>query len=257
VYPILFKFGPIQVTSFGFMMALGFLTSAWLLRKELRRNKKDPELAYELVMAAAIGGVAGAKINFLLIHFDAVLRDPTGMIFSGAGLVWYGGLIGGTFATIFWTKKLKLNVSMVAGMVAPLLALGHGIGRIGCFLVGDDWGKPTDVSWGIAFPNGIDPVNYPVHPTQLYEMTALFIIFAIIWNNRTKFETNWVPLWFYFILSSIQRFVVEYYRKNDLFFGPFTQAQIVSIILIIIGSYGLYRYYSTKAPRRAGAKSNA
>ena len=257
MYPILFKFGPLQITSFGFMMALGFLASAWLLRKELSRNKKDPELAYELVMAAAIGGVAGAKINFLLIHFDSVLRDPMGMIFSGAGLVWYGGLIGGTLATIYWANKLKLNVGMVAGMVAPLLALGHGIGRIGCFLVGDDWGKPTDVSWGIAFPNGIDPVDYPVHPTQLYEMTALFIIFAIIWYNRTRIETNWVPLWFYFVLSSIQRFVVEYYRKNDLFFGPLTQAQLVSIILIIIGSYGLYRYYSNKVPQRAGAKSNA
>ena len=257
MYPILFKFGPLQITSFGFMMALGFLTSAWLLRKELIRNKKDPELAYELVMAAAIGGVAGAKINFLLIHFDSVLRDPTGMIFSGAGLVWYGGLIGGTIGTIYWARKLKLSVGMVAGMMAPLLALGHGIGRIGCFLVGDDWGKPTDVSWGIAFPNGIDPVNYPVHPTQLYEMTALFTIFAIIWYYRTRIETNWVPLLYYLVLSGFQRLVVEIYRKNEIFLGPFTQAQVVSIILIIIGSYGLYRHYSYKVPQRAGAKSSA
>jgi len=123
--------------------------------------------------------------------------------------------------------------------------------------VGDDWGKATDVSWGIAFPNGIDPVDYPVHPTQIYEMTALFIIFAIIWNYRNKIETKWVPLWFYFVLSSIQRFIIEYYRKNDLFFGPFTQAQIVSIILITIGSYGLYRHYYSKIPQRVGAKSNA
>ena len=257
MYPILFKFGPLQITSFGFMMALGFLTTAWLLRKELGRNKKDTELAYELVMSAAIGGVAGAKINFLLIHFDSVLRDPIGMIFSGAGLVWYGGLIGGTLATIYWANKSKLDVGMVAGMMAPLLALGHGIGRIGCFLVGDDWGKPTDVSWGIAFPIGIDPVDYPVHPTQLYEMTALFMIFAIIWYYRNKIETKWVPLWYYLVLSGIQRFVVEYYRKNDQFFGPLTKAQIVSIILIFIGSYGLYRHYSSQVPQRAGAKSNA
>ena len=252
MYPILFKFGPLQITSFGFMMALGFLTTAWLLRKELGRNKKDPEIAYELVMSAAIRGVAGAKINFLLKHFYSVLRDPIGMIFSGAGLVWYGGLIGGTLATIYWANKLKLDVGMVAGMMAPLLALGHGIGRIGCFLVGDDWGKPTDVSWGIAFPIGIDPVDYPVHPTQLYEMTALFMIFAIIWYYRNKIETKWVPLWYYLVLSGIQRFVVEYYRKNDLFFGPLTQAQIVSIILIFIGRYGLYRHYSSQVSQRSG-----
>ncbi|TFB13435.1 prolipoprotein diacylglyceryl transferase [Candidatus Marinimicrobia bacterium MT.SAG.4] len=257
MYPILFKFGPIQITSFGFMMAFAFLTCAWLLRKELSRNKKDPELAYELVMAAALGGVAGAKLNFLLISFDSVLRDPIGMIFSGAGLVWYGGFIGGMITTIYWTRKLNLSVGMVAGITAPLLALGHGIGRIGCFLVGDDWGKPTDVSWGVAFPNGIDPVDFPVHPTQLYEMTALFAIFAIIWYNRKKIESNWIPLWYYLVLSGIQRFMVEYYRKNDLFFGPFTQAQIVSIILIIIGSYGLYQYYSSQVPQRAGAKSNS
>ncbi|MCH7495237.1 MAG: prolipoprotein diacylglyceryl transferase [Candidatus Marinimicrobia bacterium] len=254
MYPILFKLGPFQITSFGFMMAFGFLISAWILRKELTRIKKDPELAYELVMAAAIGGVVGAKINFLLLHLDAVFANPFGMIFSGAGLVWYGGLIGGTSATMFWAHKLGISVGVAAGIMAPLLALGQGIGRIGCFLVGDDWGKASSVPWAMAFPNGLDPVDYPVHPTQLYEMSALFIIFGIIWYNRNKIQTAWAPLWLYLLLSGIQRFIVEFYRVNTILLGGMTLAQITSIIFIFIGGYGLYRLYGNQTPVRAGAK---
>ena len=254
MYPILFKLGPLQITSFGFMMAVGFLISAWILRKELTRIKKDPELAYELVMAAAIGGVVGAKINFLMLHLDAVFTNPFGMIFSGAGLVWYGGLIGGTSATMFWAHKLGISVGVTAGIMAPLLALGQGIGRIGCFLVGDDWGKASSVPWAMAFPNGIDPVDYPVHPTQLYEMSALFIIFSIIWYNRNKIQTAWAPLWWYFILSGVQRFIVEFYRVNTVLLGGLTLAQITSIIFIFIGGYGLYKLYGNQTPVRAGAK---
>ena len=254
MYPILFKLGPLQVTSFGFMMAFGFLFSAWILRKEFTRIKKDPELAYELVMAAAIGGVGGAKINFLLLHLDAVFADPFGMIFSGAGLVWYGGLIGGAAAAMFWAHKLGIPVGVATGITAPLLALGQGIGRIGCFLVGDDWGKASTVPWAMAFPDGIDPVNYPVHPTQLYEMSALFIIFGIIWRYRHKIQTAWAPLWLYLILSGIQRFIVEYYRVNTVVMGGPTLAQIISVISIIIGGYGLYKIYGDQTPVRAAAK---
>ncbi len=256
MYPILFKLGPLQVTSFGFMMAVGFLVSAWILRKELARNKLDPELSYELIMAAAIGGVLGSKLNFLLTHLDAVRIDPFGMIFSGAGLVWYGGLIGGTFAVMYWAKKHKLSVGFTAGLMAPLLALGQGIGRIGCFLVGDDWGKASSVPWAMSFPNGIDPVSYPVHPTQLYEMTALFIIFGIMWVNRNKIQTVWMPFWIYLVLSGIQRFIIEFYRKNTPVLGSLTLAQVTSIVLFLIGSYSIYKIYENKSPKRAAAKQN-
>ena len=256
MYPILFKLGPLQVTSFGFMMAVAFLAGAWILRKELTRINKDPELAYELVMAGAIGGVVGAKVNFLLTHLDAVAIDPFGMIFSGAGLVWYGGLIGGTIAVLYWAKKHGLSVGLTAGLMAPLSALGQGIGRIGCFLVGDDWGKASSVPWAMSFPKGIDPVDYPVHPTQLYEMTALFIIFGIMWMNRKKIQTVWMPFWLYLVLSGIQRFIIEFYRKNTPVLASLTLAQVTSIILIIIGSYSIYKIYESKVPKRAAAKQN-
>ena len=156
----------------------------------------------------------------------------------------------------FWPNKNGLSVGLTAGLMAPLLALGQGIGRIGCFLVGDDWGKASSVPWAMAFPKGIDPVEYPVHPTQLYEMTALFIIFGIIWVNRNRIQTAWMPFWLYLVLSGIQRFIIEFYRKNTPVLANLTIAQVTSIILIIIGSYSIYKIYENKAPKRAAAKQN-
>ncbi|OUW63525.1 MAG: hypothetical protein CBD58_00160 [bacterium TMED198] len=127
--------------------------------------------------------------------------------------------------------------------LAPLLALGHGIGRIGCFLVGDDYGKPSDLPWAIAFPNGIPPTDVPVHPTQLYEMTCYFLIFAylryFVTNQRNRFKGQ-IFCEFLF-LHGLSRFVIEFVRVNPKYLLGLSGAQIISAIMIITGTIMMYR----------------
>ena len=251
--------GSITITSFGVMMALSFLTGYWIVRLELRRKGMDEDLAGDVLMGAIIGGIVGAKLYYVLLNWPQTVQDPFGMLFSRAGLVWYGGFIGGAIgvAVAIWRRNAPLPV--MAGVCAPALALAYAVGRMGCFLVGDDYGRPTDSWVGIAFPEGSPPstagnlrrmfgVEIPdtvpdsavlaVHPTQLYEIGMSLLIFAILWRFRTE---PWkagrlFSLWL--ALAGLERLIVEFFRaKDDRFFGVLTLAQLISIALIALGSW--------------------
>jgi phosphatidylglycerol:prolipoprotein diacylglycerol transferase len=260
MYPVLFRIGDFAVTSFGVMMALSFLGGGWLAAKELQRKGENPELAWELVWYAAIGGVVGARLYYLILTWSQTVADPWGAITSRGGLVWYGGLIGGA-ALVYWRlRKANLPVLRVADAVAPALAVAYAIGRLGCFLVGDDYGRPTDLPWAIAFPNGAPPstaenlrtqfgVDIPpgvpgdtvlaVHPTQLYEIGMALIIFAILWRLRERISPTGALFFIYVALSGVERFIVEIFRaKDDRFFGMFTMAQLLSLVLAFAGVAG-------------------
>ena len=140
-------------------------------------------------------------------------------------------------------KKKNLNWRSVSDWVAPYLVLGHAIGRIGCFLVGDDYGIPTDVPWGIAFPNGVPPTSVAVHPTQLYEMTAYFLIFAWLYRNRFSKKFEGEIIFTYMILGGIARFVIEFVRTNPKYL-IFSGAQWISLLLIALGTYLIKKYSS-------------
>jgi phosphatidylglycerol---prolipoprotein diacylglyceryl transferase len=260
MYPVLFRIGDFAITSFGVMMALSFLVGGWLLAKELRRKGDDPDLAWEIVWYAAIGGVVGARLYYLILTWPQTTADPWGAITSRGGLVWYGGFIGAA-ALIYWRlRKAKLPIPRVADAVAPALAVAYAIGRLGCFLVGDDYGRPSDVPWAIAFPNGAPPstaenlreqfgVAVPpgvpgdtvlaVHPTQLYEIAMSLIIFAIIWRLRERIVPAGALFSIYIALAGVERFIVEIFRaKDDRFFGGLTVAQLISLALVAAGIAG-------------------
>jgi phosphatidylglycerol:prolipoprotein diacylglycerol transferase len=251
--------GTITITSFGVMMALSFLSGFWIVRRELLRKGLDEELSGDLLMGAIVGGIVGAKVYYVLLNWPQTVQDPFGMLFSRAGLVWYGGFIGGTIGVILAIRRRKESVAVLADVVAPALALGYAVGRVGCFLVGDDYGRPTESWVGIAFPNGSPPstagnlrrmfgVSIPesvpdtavlaVHPTQLYEIGLSLLIFAILWRLRRE---PWkagrlFSLWL--ALAGLERLIVEFFRaKDDRFFGFLTLAQLISIGLIVLGSW--------------------
>ena len=156
MYPELFTIGPVTIYSFGLMAALGFLTAGFLLERELTRVGRDKEMAGSIIIAALIGGIIGSKIYYLIENPHLLSQDFWGSVFSGAGLVWYGGLIGGFLAVVWWIRRKGLPFLLVADLMGPLLLMGQGFGRVGCFLAGDgDYGPPSDVPWAIAFPNGV------------------------------------------------------------------------------------------------------
>lgn len=256
MYPVLFRIGSFELTSFGVLMALAFLSGGWILARELKRRGDDPETAWDIVWYAAIGGILGAKLYYMLLNWGDTVANPVAALTSRAGLVWYGGFIGAALLIWWRLASRKLPVLRFGDAIAPALAMGYVVGRLGCFLVGDDYGRPTDRPWGIAFPNGAPPstagnlrafgVDLPptiaddtvlrVHPTQLYEMAMMGAIFLLLWAWRKK---DWPAgvLWFaYVALAGVERFIVEIFRaKDDRFLGVFTIAQLISVGLVIVG----------------------
>ncbi len=234
--PELFRIGPITIHSFGFMLAVGFLLIAWLAAKEFTRRGYSPDAAGSATLAAMIGGVVGAKVYYLVDHWAATLADPLGSIFSGAGLTYYGGLIGGAVAVILTARHYGIPLIVLADMGAPLIALGYGVGRIGCFLNGDDYGRPTDLPWGMAFPKGTPPTTVAVHPTQLYEVAVSLAIFALLWANRARWQDRrGFTMGLYLVLAGTERFLVEFVRLNVPVALGLTMAQWISVGLFLIG----------------------
>ena len=241
MWPVIFDFGTfnlfgreihIAIYSYGFMLVVAFYTCFFLLQKEIRRIGKDVKLASDIVFIAAVGGIVGSKIYYLIENFGRVLDDPIGMIFSGSGLVFLGGLMGGTLGVTWVIQKQNLNWLKMSDIVAPLLILGYGIGRIGCFLVGDDYGIPTHLPWGVSFVNGLPPTtyqsfqfNYPwisldgfepglltVYPTQLMETVLAVFIFGYLWSRREKIGFEGQLFFTYLVFAGLERFFIEFIR---------------------------------------------
>ena len=277
MFPTIYDFGtvnlfgfsfPLAIHSFGFMLVVAFYTTYFILNNDLKKLNYDENLASDLIFWAAFGGVVGSKVYHLLENLDQVFQDPIGMIFSGSGLVFLGGLIGGTIAVTIILNKNKLPWLEFADIVAPLLILGYGIGRIGCFLVGDDYGTPTGLPWGMSFPNGLPPsttsvfsLYFPwidiskynpgllrVHPTQLYETIISIIIFFYLYNKRKSVKIKGSLFFLYLILAGFERFFVEFIRTNEKYFlDILSGAQIISLIMISIGILFLFRPINEKS----------
>ena len=268
MYPVIYDFGNINIfgfqfnpviNSYGFMLMMAFYTCYFFLNKDLKRLGYDSNLSGDIVFAAAVGGILGSKIYYLIENFDRVIADPTGMIFSGAGLVFLGGLMGGTLGVTFVINKNNLSWITFADIVAPLLILGYAIGRIGCLLVGDDYGLPTHLPWGIEFPNGLPPSTYSifqtyypwvnldnfepgvlsVHPTPIYETIIGGLIFYYLYQKRTSVTIVGSLFFTYLILAGTERFIVEFLRVNEKYFIGLSGAQVISILMITIGAWFL------------------
>jgi phosphatidylglycerol---prolipoprotein diacylglyceryl transferase len=232
MYPILFRIGEFEVTTFGLLVAVGVLTGIWILSRELEFSNL-PTDGVDAALAGVLGGLIGAKLVWAIEFRD---DGPfLSLLLSRGGLSWFGGFLGGVGAGLWFLNRRRIPIMAALSAAAPALAIGHAIGRIGCFLVGDDYGRPTDLPWGVAFPRGLPPTTVPVHPTQLYESAGLAIIAWLLIKWRRDGLPDTMVFGRYLLLAGALRFLIEFVRVNAHVAGPFTLAQLFSVSIMIVG----------------------
>ncbi len=257
IYPFTLQLGPLTITGYGLMMMVAFLMALWAIQVDLRRRGMNEDYAADIVFAAVIGGIVGAKVWYVL------LSGEWDTLFRRGGFVWYGGFLGGVAGVLLngWRKQVPARWTME--LTAAPLALGYALGRVGCFLVNDDYGIPSNLPWAMKFPEGLPPttvanleqmhVTFPanvnptevvaVHPTQLYETALMLLAFWWLWRLRDhRHGTGW-RFGLYLVLAGVERFLIEFVRaKDDRLLGPFTLAQATSLLLVLTGLYVMQRF---------------
>jgi len=208
------------------LVALGALVGIWLFGRELKRTGM-PESAVDVGFAGVVGGLAGAKLLWVVEHLG---EEPwIDLLLSRGGMSWFGGFAGGLMAGLWLMRRRGLPPVSVLAAATPGLAMGHAIGRVGCFLVGDDYGRPSDLPWAVAFPEGLPPTAIPVHPTQLYEAIALIPLSVMLIRWRRHGRPDRRVLGAYLLLTGLVRFFIEFIRVNERVMGPLTLAHLASI----------------------------
>ena len=232
MYPVLFRIGSFEITSFGVLVAAGALVGIWVFQRELAKRAL-PESGVDASIAGVLGGLLGAKVLWAIEHLGEA--PATELLLSRGGMSWFGGLFGGVLAGIWMLRRRGIPLMSGLAAASPALALGHGIGRIGCFLVGDDYGRPTDLPWGVAFPQGLPPTDIPVHPTQLYELALLLPVAWLLIRWGRKGVADRVVFGRYLVLVGVIRFAIEFVRVNEPVAGPFTLAHLISAGVALAG----------------------
>jgi phosphatidylglycerol---prolipoprotein diacylglyceryl transferase len=228
----------ISVKMFGVVFALGFLACGLVVARRLRELGKPTDWAYEIVFAALLGGVVGARAYFVIQNYSTVKHDLFGSIFSGSGLVWYGGAIGGGLAVLAWMRWRDAMQLRIFDMCATVLALGYGIGRIGCQVSGDgDYGIRSSLPWAMGYPHGTVPTppGVRVQPTPIYETVSMCLVAYLLWKLRDRVRPG-VIFALYMLLSGLERFWVEFIRRNKEVFVGLTAPQLESVALMVIGA---------------------
>jgi len=228
--------GPLTLQTFGLMFALSFIVGGVLVHKRFQELGKPGDWAYEAVFAALAGGLIGARVYFLIDNYEGSdgLFDS---LFSGSGLTWYGGAIGGAIGVVLWAKWRDYLNLRLADVAAPALAAGYAVGRIGCQLSGDgDYGKPWDGPWAMGYPDGVVPTppGVTVHPTPVYETLVMGLGAFILWRLRDRFRFG-ILFAIYLMYAGTERFLVEFLRANERVAMGLTEAQFLSLAMIMAG----------------------
>lgn len=248
--------GPLTIPTFGLMVATGLLVAAYVLQADFNRRKLQAD-AYWMIGVAGLAGIAGARLYHLLENPSEFFADPWRLLFSRFGFAWFGGFLGGFAALVILGRRAKIPILEFLDACSPAACVGYAIGRIGCLLSGDgDYGRPTNLPWGMAFPNGVVPTTqtcvergWPascnVHPTPVYEFLIWLAIAAFLWHMGAKAlrgpKAQGEIFCNYLILTGVARFLVEFIRINPRSFFGLTNAQAASLVSILIGAVLLWR----------------
>jgi phosphatidylglycerol---prolipoprotein diacylglyceryl transferase len=228
----------LSLKSFGIVFALGFVSAGAILVRRLRELGKPLDWAYEMAFAALIGGLVGSRLYFVIQNYSQVKHDLIGSLFSGSGLVWYGGVIGGAIAVLAWARwRGILNLALLDLASVPL-AMGYAIGRIGCQVSGDgDYGIASTLPTSMSYPHGTIPTppGVTVLPTPIYETVAMGLVAWWLWRMRDRYRPG-ALFAFYLLLSGIERLLIEFIRRNHHVLLGLTAPQLESVALMIAGA---------------------
>jgi phosphatidylglycerol:prolipoprotein diacylglycerol transferase len=253
VQPEIHIFG-ITLQAFGLCLGVAFVVCGVLTARYLQEIGKPVDWAYEFIFAALVGGIVGARLWWIAENWSDAQDDLLGSLFSGSGLVFHGGALGGAIAVLGWSWHRGFMDGRTFDMGAAPLAAGYAIGRIGCQLAGDgDYGIPWNGPWAMAYPNGTVPTTEKVHPTPVYETIVMGIVTIVLWRLRHRFRPGTLfALWA--VLAGIERFLVEFIRRNNEVVAGLTQPQLISLAMILAGGAWIVAHKGfapAAAPQRA------
>ena len=230
----------LSLKTFGLCFGLSFVVSGAIVARRLKELGKPPDWAYEMVFAALIGGLLGARGYWLLGNTSEIGDDPLGAIFGGSGLVWFGGALGGAAGVLLWAHRKGMFNLRLLDLCSPALAMGYAVGRVGCQVSGDgDYGKATGVPWGMAYPDGAVPTSEVVHPTPIYETLSMTLVAWALWRAREVFKPG-VLFAFYLCFAGLERLLVEFVRRNEPVLAGLTEAQLASLVMLVAGLVWLW-----------------
>jgi phosphatidylglycerol:prolipoprotein diacylglycerol transferase len=223
----------IELKTFGIFFALNFVAWGLVAARRLKELGRPEEWAYEMVLVGVAGGLIGAKLYYVIQH--GAEFSFSGLV-SGSGLVWYGGLIGGIVFMLVWAEWRgfrNLHLCDIAGICIPL---GYGIGRIGCQVSGDgDYGTASSLPWAMAYPDGTVPTTQDVHPAPIYETFAMGLVALGLWHQRDRVRPG-IIFALYLVLAGLERFLIEFIRRNTDAVAGLTAAQLWSLLMVVAGA---------------------
>jgi len=248
MFPILIQLGSFELRSYGVIVMLSLGLALWLSAKEAKRKSVDPALIYDFAFYAVLGGIAGARIYFVVFSDPAYFLSRPWEVLA----IWHGGLgiigalVGGVLISLWYCRKKNLRFWQLADILAPGVILGQAVGILACLANGDSYGRPTDLAWAITYtdPRAMAPRNVPLHPVELYEMAAYFLVFLLVWNARAKARAEGDVFLTCLAGYGIARFFVEFFRGNPaiLVSGiPAAQMFGVAMLLFSVGAFFAHR----------------
>ena len=242
--------GPLTIQTFGICFAAGFLVAAGIIGRRFRELGDPSEWTWELTFSVMVGGLVGSRLDFMIENWGDVKDDLFGNLFSGTGLIWYGGVVGGALGAVLWARRRDWLGWQLADLACIPLAMGYAIGRIGCQLSGDgDYGTHSDLPWAMSYPHGTVPTTDTVHPTPIYETLAMGLVAMLLWHLRDRL-TGGRLFALYLVLAGLERFLVEFIRRNEAVALGLTWAQLLSLAMIA-GGVALAAHVQHRDPQPA------
>ena len=249
MHPILIKFGSITLYTYGFFVALGFFTAILVSRIFAKKNNIDPQIMTDLIFTILVSALIGARLMYVIINFGYYKNDLIAVfkLWDG-GLVFYGGFITSVLGSYIFIKIKKLELWRTADIIAPSIALGHAVGRIGCYFAGCCYGKECSVPWAITFsnPDSLAPLGVFLHPTQLYSVFSNLLIFLILLVIYKIKKFHGQVFFSYLLIYSVFRSYIETFRgdfRGDFFGFPISVSQGISLVIGLISIYMLFTLY--------------